>query len=330
MKRHIPSFRLFILCLDDETFSVFNQLRLPSVELIRLSTLESRDPLLFSSRSNRSLIEYYFTITPALILDILNQYPEISTISYLDADMYFFGSIDPVFHEMGDNSILIIEHHFPDFKRYLEVWGRFNVGYLSFRRDEEGVKCLRLWRDQCIEWCYDRLEGDRFADQKYLDTWPSIFSNIIILEHQGVNVAPWNVYNYTFCEGENGQYYVNDFPLILYHFHGVKKIWESDLDLYYDMNLNKYIPIGSTRQISGINILNNIYKEYITNLIASGNIVNTVSTDQKIISGTIRHSNTTDGRLGSLYIDLLGQIKKSLKYWMKKLIYRDIFTIRLN
>ena len=40
---------------------------------------------------------------------------------------------------------------------------------------DEGIAALRWWRERCIEWCYDCVEGDRFADQRYLDRLPGMF-----------------------------------------------------------------------------------------------------------------------------------------------------------
>jgi hypothetical protein len=104
----------------------------------------------------------------------------------------------------------------------MEEYGRYNVGLLSFRRDQQGLACLCRWLNQCIEWCYDRLDGERYADQKYLEQWPSLFSNLVVLRHKGVNVAPWNVMNYTF-RFRAGAVNVDEQPLIIFHFYGFNR-----------------------------------------------------------------------------------------------------------
>lgn len=215
--------RLWVLCMDRESYSYLKLLGLPGVELIALAELEASDPALLAAKANRSTIEYYFTCTPALPLFILARHPEVELITYLDADLYFYSSVQPLFEEIGTHSIAIIGHRFlPQFADEA-VHGIYNVGWLSFRRDEQGLACLRLWREQCLAWCYDRVEDGRFADQKYLDDWPTRYDNLIVLSHKGANLAGWNLGNYT-LRTEDGYVLVDSDPLIFFHFHGFKQL----------------------------------------------------------------------------------------------------------
>ena len=68
---------------------------------------------------------------------------------------------------------------------HLEQFGRFNVGMVSFRNDVAGLACLSRWREKCIEWCYDRVEDGKFADQGYLDDWPTEHEGVVVLDMQG-------------------------------------------------------------------------------------------------------------------------------------------------
>lgn len=222
LRQHCGEFRLWVLCLDEQCYAALASLQLPELSLLRLADLERDTPALLAARANRSPIEYYFTCTPALPWYILRHCPEVDLLFYIDADMYFFGSPAPIIAEISTHSIAIIEHRYPAYLRDMEQYGRYNVGLLAFRRDAQGLACLQWWLEQCIEWCYDRLEGERYADQKYLERWPQRFENLIVLDHSGVNVAPWNMMNYTFSLAD-GQVYVDDEPLVLFHFHGFKQ-----------------------------------------------------------------------------------------------------------
>jgi hypothetical protein len=196
---------------------------LPHTHLIRLADFECGDEALLEAKANRSRIEYYFTCTPSLILYLLRHRVDADQLSYLDADLYFFDDPAPLFAEMGDGSIAIIEHRYPPGSPQPEEGGVYNVGFLSFRRDHQAQACLEWWRERCLEWCYDRFEDGRFADQKYLDQWPSLFNQVVVLQQKGAGVAPWNVANLP-LRWEGDRVSVGGEPLIFYHFSGIKQI----------------------------------------------------------------------------------------------------------
>ena len=136
---------------------------------------------------------------------------------------------------MKGNSVGIIEHRFPDELKHLERYGIFNVGWLTFRRDSNGLSSLNWWRERCNEWCYVQHEENRFADQKYLDRWPSLFSGLRVIEHKGANVAPWNLAKHRPSLNGNVCMIGNE-PLIFFHFHGLKhwfwRFYHPNFDLY--------------------------------------------------------------------------------------------------
>ena len=108
----------------------------------------------------------------------------------------FFSDPEPLFQELGDGSISITEHRFPEFWKHYEVCGIYNAGWACFRRDENGMQCVQWWYEQCLDWCYDRVEDDRYSDQKYLEKWPVLFNGVVVLQNKGANTAPWNVPRY--------------------------------------------------------------------------------------------------------------------------------------
>lgn len=223
LERHVGAFRMWVLCLDDSVYEILRKLALPCMAPIPLSELESGDKALLQAKSDRNRVEYYFTCTPSLIIHILSDCPEVDMISYVDADLFFFSNPVPLCDEFRAGSILIVGHRFPEHLRKLEVYGTYNVGLLCFRRDEAALECLHWWRERCLEWCYDRVEDGRFADQKYLDDWPTRFRGVVVLQHKGAGLAPWNLANYR-LEAGNGQLTVDSQPLVFFHFHGLRRI----------------------------------------------------------------------------------------------------------
>jgi hypothetical protein len=222
MQKHANGMDLYALCMDVRAFQCLTQLALPGLHPIELSDFEAGDTDLRNAKSNRSLIEYYFTCTPSLPLHVLRNHPEIERILYIDADMYFFSSISSVLDEWGDGAVYIVDHRFPEKTRpYFEQFGKYNVGILGFCNDKEGLQCLKRWRQQCNDWCYDKLENGKFADQKYLESWPSVFPNVVVSRHNGVNVAPWNKQRYH-LHIKNRIPHVDDQPIVCYHYHGLR------------------------------------------------------------------------------------------------------------
>ncbi len=223
LSRTAGEFRMYVLCLDAEAFQTLERMKLQGVVPVALEELEQADPELHATKASRSRVEYYFTCTAAFLAYLLRRFPDIDRLVYLDADLYFYSSPAPLFQESADASVAIIEHRFPAHLRHLEVFGHFNVGLLVFANDPVGRECIAWWRARCIEWCHDRLEDGKFADQKYLDDWPTRFPRVHVLRHRGANVAPWNLAGHAIAEGEDGPT-VDGEPLIFYHFHKMKRL----------------------------------------------------------------------------------------------------------
>jgi len=213
---------VFAVCLDEITRVILESLHLPHIELIPLHLIEKSDNALLSAKQNRTLIEYYWTLTPAVVTHILERNPEIGMITYLDADVFFYSSPSPLFEEMSDNSILVHEHRFcPSLSSLEHGNGRFNVGLIVFRNDAVGRATIAWWRERCIEWCYLRIEDGKMGDQMYLNEWPERFGSVHVLEHIGGGVAPWNHEQYAICTDGSGSVTIDGFPLIFYHFHAL-------------------------------------------------------------------------------------------------------------
>jgi hypothetical protein len=222
LRRHAGDFHLWALCLDDAAYRALQTLAIPEVTPIALAEFERGDEALAAAKRNRSTVEYYFTCTPSLPLYVFREHGEVDAITYLDADLFFFSDPAPLFDEIGPSAVAIVPHRFPSANSRFERFGIFNVGWLTFRRSAEATACLTWWRERCLEWCFDREEPSRFADQKYLDEWPSRFESVHIVGHKGANVASWNLANYRVTQ-RDGRLLVDEEPLIFFHFHHLKQ-----------------------------------------------------------------------------------------------------------
>ena len=213
------SFQIFTVCLDEITRVILNDLNLPNVITIPLHEIERGNSRLLATRQERSLVEYYWTMTPSIILRLMERYPHLESITYLDADLYFYSSPDPIFTEFADHSILIHGHRFSPELAHLEPGnGKYNVGLLSFRNDPSGLEAVRWWRERCLEWCHLRSEDGKMGDQMYLNDWPERFPGVWVLQHKGAGVAPWNHAQYHVICNSAGEVMIDASPLVFYHF----------------------------------------------------------------------------------------------------------------
>ena len=223
LQQHAPGSRLWVLCLSESCHQALVALALPNLIPLKLADFEAADAEVAATRSTRSVIEYYFTCTPALMLYVLNNARDAEWVTYLDSDLFFFASPDPIYDEMKDAAFGIIPHRFTKRMASHRRFGIYNVGWVSVRRRDQGISALRWWRERCIEWCYDRVEGDRFADQRYLDRLPEQFGGVHVIEHLGANLAPWNLAGCR-LEWRDGEVKIDGrYPLLFFHFFGVKR-----------------------------------------------------------------------------------------------------------
>ena len=228
LARQCRAFRLYVLCLTDTCYDTVARAELPNVVPIRMPDLERFDPTLAAARTRRGLVEHYYTLTPILPLFVLAAEPDLDLITYIDADLLFFDSPEPLFSELGDQSILIIGHRFSKRNARRAEYGSYNVGWVTWRNDRQGRACLNSYRNQCLEWCYLFEERGRFADQRYLDAWPTTFNRLVEAKHRGCNLAPWNIDTYPLTLSD-GRVLVDGDPLVFYHYHALGSLTELDL-----------------------------------------------------------------------------------------------------
>jgi hypothetical protein len=252
------SFRLLVLCFDVETANVVTAVKDPGFVAIPLDELLRSDPDYAAVRAKRTKVEFYFTATPVLVRYCLQLETGAAQMTYLDSDLYFFGPPSAVFSEQNGASAGIVAHRFPDSLAERLKYGTYNVAWVSFRRDCDGLACLEWWRERCLEWCHDFLDAGRFADQGYLDEFPRRFNNVRVIAHPGVNAAPWNMHEVR-VSGVPHRVLVNEQPLLFYHFQGVREIAAG----WFEPGLRAYqTPLGAPlREL--------IYLPYLQHLMAS-------------------------------------------------------------
>ncbi|PUV23701.1 glycosyl transferase [Sphingobacterium sp. DR205] len=242
LEKCVRNFHLYIFAFDDECYNILKRMELSHATIISLSDFE--DEQLLAVKPTRTVGEYCWTCTPSIILYSIRNY-DLSNCTYLDADLFFYADPAVLIEEAKGASVIITPHRYSAMYEDSESGGTYCVQFVYFKNSPEGIAVLEWWRAACIEWCYNRREPGRFGDQKYLDVWTSKFTGIHVLEHLGGGVAPWNVQQYEF-EHKIGQVWGRElssqqlFPVIFYHFHGLKYAEKNSFTLsnYYTLNDN--------------------------------------------------------------------------------------------
>jgi hypothetical protein len=218
--------KVYVLAMDESAEKILNALAIKNVVVIALKDFENED--LKRVKPGRTATEYCWTATPAIVRYVLETY-KVPECTYLDADLFFFHDPEILLKEVRSSgkSVLITPHNYSLFFNQTKNSGVYCVQFMYFKNDQAGREVLEDWYTKCIDWCFAKVEGGRFGDQKYLDVWPLKFPKAVhSLKHLGA-VAPWNVSQYQIFddpEGPVGKFSNKKFPVVFYHFHGLHPV----------------------------------------------------------------------------------------------------------
>jgi hypothetical protein len=220
----------YVLTLDNFTYKYLRKKNFSNVTVCSLKHLEKRYPDLKRIKYNRRLIEYYFTLSPYLPIFLHEEF-NLKKLNYLDVDIFFFKNPELFYSKLNNYSVILIKQSFK--KKY----GLFNVGWISYNfLHFDTIKILNNWRIECTEWCYDKVEKNRYADQKYLDKWPNFSKDLIICEPKSTMISPWDKGHNHLIKNINNFY--------CYHFQGLKfsnSYFITGIGLYYFNYYRKFI-----------------------------------------------------------------------------------------
>lgn len=204
------------MAFDRECFDKLMSYKLEHMTIELLDDFETEE--LLSVKPSRSRGEYCWTCGPSVIYHFLTKY-SLDSITYVDSDLFFLSDPHDVLPEYVESSIAITEQGLND--KNAKIYGKYCVQYMYFKNDPEGIDALRWWRDSCIEWCYQKIEENRYGDQKYLDQFPLRWKNVHIIKNLGLGIAPWNMHKYDF-HGNTVCYKGVIYDNVFFHMHGVK------------------------------------------------------------------------------------------------------------
>lgn len=208
--RHGGEFTLWVVCLDVLCFNLLTSLQLPKLRCLDLRQYET--PELKLVRQGRTQVEYCWTLTPFAPRWVFEADPYVERVTYVDADLFFLRSPAPIYAELRDSrkAVLITEHAYSPVCDRSDESGRYCVQFIVFLRTRS-EKVRNWWELRCLEWCYQRHEDGKFGDQKYLESFPLLFPELVhVLSQRSALQAPWNAARFPWSEA------------IAYHFHGLR------------------------------------------------------------------------------------------------------------
>lgn len=230
IESHTDSFHIWICCMDDTVYDILSRMSLENVTLIKFSDIE--DNSLRAAKKNRKDYEYCWTLKAPLMLYIFENYENVTSLLYLDADIYLFSRPDRCFETLGRYTVLLTHHNFSQsYKHLYRKKGWLNAGIIGFKRCSTALSYLKWWRKKCIEWCFDVVSEGRFGDQKYLDNFLKPHGSAYLEESIGMNAAVWNLEDKeVYCRGED--IFIGGDPLIFYHFSSFIILGEKEFSLW--------------------------------------------------------------------------------------------------
>ncbi len=216
LRSHDPNSEIFALCFDQAAREIVAELGDENIITLSAQEIYDLEPKLIEY-ADRERKAFYATHKAVLPLYVLNLRPNLVAVAHIDADTRFFASPESLFTEIGDASIAISPHRFSRHYENLEKYGRFNAGFIYWRNDPIGLRCLADYRADCFQWCKEVAEPDgRFMNQGYLTAWPQRYPGTHIIQHAGANLAWWNIAGHSLTLGD--RVLVDAAPLIFYHF----------------------------------------------------------------------------------------------------------------
>jgi hypothetical protein len=261
LNNHCKDYSLFALCVDREVYKVLKRLPLKNTLLLKASDFE-KDALAVA-KSNRNYHEYCWTLKPFILNYVMKTYRDAQYFAHIDSDLFFYSNPEQIIKENREAALFLTDHNNSEhFMHCYESSGIYNTGFVCCKNDSSAYSAAQWWLDKCIENCslIANVEEGLYGDQKYVEKWPSLFSNVHVVQSKGANVAQWNIEGFGISE-RAGSVYVNDDKLIFYHFSGLSILSN------YEFNLSTFYKIEDSP-------LKLIYMPYIQNLVKQIKTVN--------------------------------------------------------
>lgn len=163
---------------------------------------------------------------------------------FIDADIYFYGSLNSCLDELNNNAVILTPHSLGPISDDLEhmylMHGWINAGFIAFNgKHPKSVDILEWLINRISRRGYFAPEYGLSCDQTWLSLLPLIFNDVIFMsKHPGLNVAYWNLDERRVNKYDSG-FWASDKPLVFFHFSGFEDISKGMLSKHSRIKIEK-------------------------------------------------------------------------------------------
>jgi hypothetical protein len=153
--------------------------------------------------------------------------PDIKNVIYFDPDIIVFDDLKPLKNNLEKYSIVLTPHITSPITDKFETreidhlnTGLYNLGFVAVGRSEQSYLMIDWWMERLKKDCVIDLCNGLFVDQHWMIFVPIFFKEVTLVDkYAGYNVAYWNLHERQ-VSLQNNKFYINDVPLIFFHFSG--------------------------------------------------------------------------------------------------------------
>ena len=253
IKKYHPDLTIYVLLADLVDDNCFNP-QDEAFNWIYLSDLLDQNQI--------KQMSFYYTpfefccALRGLLHEYLYQKTNLNTWLFLDSDIMVVNYLNDLFQQLEINDILLTSHAQTPLQEleYIDPHeisflhcGCYNAGFLGLKRTTNTYNFIQWFKQRLVNFCFnDRLQGNSrslYVDQLWFNLVPLYFKKVGIIEHQGVNLGHWNLFEKKLTLDDNNKVFANGKPLIFAHFSG----WDinnlSKVSIHNPMYEDKYFPI---------------------------------------------------------------------------------------
>jgi hypothetical protein len=224
-------FKLYSLCMDEISFELIKKMKLDHLIPVHLDEIMNNNLINIKKKTTHG--QFCWVCQPLIIEYLLLNF-SFDMVTYLETDSMFFDSPEIIFEEMGESSVTLVPHNYSHEFDNTKAAGVYCVQFNAFKNNQQGLEVLSYWKESCFQ--YDKNKLTKYPGQTNLDNWCKLFDCVKVIENIGAGVAPWNIRGYE-LKKESKKLFVNNFPVIFYHYHSYSKTSKGMHDLgSYPMN----------------------------------------------------------------------------------------------